>query len=111
MIIYLCQTCNVKWDNCYSSSFSVTNGVIQGVVASPLYFNVYLDDLFLMIKESGLGSHIGNYFYGLFGYADDCALLSSTRQGIQTMLNICSKYFSDHGINVSVNVIVQKIKK
>ena len=110
MIIYLCQTGNVKWDNSYSSNFSVTNGVRQGAVASPLYFNVYLDDLFLSIKESGLGCHIGNYFYGLFGFADDCALLSPSRQGLQSMLDICSKYFSDHGIKISVNVIVEKSK-
>ena len=110
LIIYLCQVCNVKWDGCYSDNFTVTNGVRQGAVASPLYFNVYLDDLFLAIKDSGLGCHIDNYFYGLFGYADDCALLSPSREGLQLMLDICAKYFSDHGINISVNEILEKSK-
>ena len=110
LVIYLCQTCNVKWDGCYSSEFSVSNGVRQGAVASPLYFNVYLDDLFVHMKDSGLGCHIDNYFYGLFGYADDCALLSPSREGLQSMLDICAKYFADHGINISVNVIPEKSK-
>lgn len=106
----MCQSCNVRWDNSQSSYFTVSNGLRQGAVASPLYFNVYLDELFLIMKESGLGCYIENYFYGLFGYADDCALLSPSREGLQLMLNICEKYFSDHGIKISVDVIVEKSK-
>ena len=37
-----------------SNKFTVSNGVRQGAVASPHYFNVYLDDLFIELKESGL---------------------------------------------------------
>ena len=110
LVIYSCQSCSVRWDNCQSETFTVSNGVRQGAVASPLYFNVYLDDLFLIMKDSGLGCYIDDYFYGLFGYADDCALLSPSREGLQLMLNICVKYFSDHGIKISADVITEKSK-
>ena len=110
MVIYLCQVCCVNWNNCKSANFTVINGVRQGAVASPLYFNVYIDDLFMEMKKSGLGCYIGKYFYGVLGYADDCALISPSRHGLQLMVNICQKYFADHGIKISVNVILEKSK-
>ena len=110
IVTYLSQICCINWDNYKSGNFTVINGVRQGAVASPLYFNAYLDDLFLQMKHSGLGCHIDGYFYGLLGYADDCALLSPTREGLQRMLDICEKYFAIHGIKISVNVILAESK-
>ena len=110
IVSYLCQNCCIKWDNCKSDYFNATNGVRQGAVASPVYFNVYLDDLFIEMKQSGLGCLIDSFFYGLLGYADDCALLSPSRVCLQLMLNICEKYFSSHGIKISVDANVNKSK-
>ena len=110
IVSYLCQSCCVKWDNFKSENFTVTNGARQGAVASPVYFNVYLDDLFEEMKQSGFGCYIDSFFYGLLGYADDCALLSPSREGLQHMLNICVKYFSRHGIQISVDEDVNKSK-
>ena len=39
-------------------SFHVSNGVKQGGVLSPILFCVYLDELLLRLKCSGLGCHI-----------------------------------------------------
>merc|ERR1712105_449482 len=44
------------------------------------------------------------------GYADDCALLSPDRVGLQNMLNICKEYFDDHKIVISTNVDLKKSK-
>ena len=71
IVSYLSQNCCVKWDGVYSSEFSVTNGVRQGVKASPYYFNAYTDELFEILKDSGFGCYIDVFFYGLLGYADD----------------------------------------
>ena len=62
------------------------------------------------MKDSGLGCYIDGFYYGMFGYADDCALLSPSRDSLQQMLNICEKYFTAHGIKISVNAIVKKSK-
>ena len=43
----------------------------------------------------------------MWGYADDCAL-SAFREAWQEMLNICSQYFEEHGIKISVNVEFKK---
>ena len=110
IVSYLCQICSVKWENFYSDKFSVSNGVRQGAVASPLYFNIYLVDLFAEMRDSGLGCYIDGFFYGLLGYADDCALISPSRDGLQRMLDICVRYFLQHGIKISVNAIAEQSK-
>ncbi len=55
----------------YSNYFSSVNGVRQGGVASPVMFTVYMDELILEFKRSGIGCHIGHKYYGSLGYADD----------------------------------------
>ena len=87
------QKVYVRWSGAKSVSFDVNNGVRQGDVASPIFFNAYLDELFTILKKSGLGCIINGLYYGLFGYADDCSLLAPSWEALQQMLNICQHYF------------------
>ena len=57
--MYSNQLCHVKWEDETSASFSISNGVKQGGVISPLPFSLYIDELFLLLKQSGLGCHVG----------------------------------------------------
>ena len=43
-------------------------------------------------------------------YADDISLVSPTRAGLQTLIDICEKHFSNLGITISTNVIPEKSK-
>ena len=43
--LYTMQSLNVKWGNCFSDTFTVSNGVKQGGVISPILFGVYIDQL------------------------------------------------------------------
>ena len=45
----------VKWNGSLSGTFGASNGVKQSGVLSPLLFTVYLDQLILALKESGIG--------------------------------------------------------
>ena len=74
---YQNQSCLVKWNDTRSSQFKIKNGVRQGAVASPIFFSIYLDQVFVLLKNSGLGCKIGHHFYGMEGYADDCAIFFS----------------------------------
>ena len=41
-----------------SHFLNVTNGVKQGGVISPIMFTLYIDQLLLRLKKSGIGCHI-----------------------------------------------------
>ena len=107
---YMMQQCYVKWSNCKSTSFEVKNGVRQGAVASPLFFNLYMDELFNILKDSGVGCKIDQFYYGILGYADDLSLLCPSRDGLQRMVDIVRSYCDENGIKISVNINEQKSK-
>ena len=50
-----------------SDNFGISNGVKQSRVISPLLFSLYIDELFLLLKESGMGCHVGLAHVSAFG--------------------------------------------
>ena len=110
LFTYINQQVYVKWGQYKSNTFEISNGVRQGAVASPIFFNLYLDDLFEEIKRSNIGCKIGNFNYGILGYADDLSLLCPSRQGLQKMVNMVRTYCDLHGIKISVNINPKRSK-
>ena len=108
--IYRAQTAEVRWKGQSSEEFKISNGVRQGAVLSPVLFCFYMNDLFLTLKKGRTGCYIGNYFAGVFGYADDLLLLCPSRSGLQRMLDTAYKYASDHRISFSTNPVPEKSK-
>ena len=47
-----------KWGNETSSCFTISNGVRQGGILSPVLFSIYMDDLAVLLSRSGIGCHI-----------------------------------------------------
>ena len=94
--MYMSQKIQVKWNGFISDAFGVTNGVRQGGILSPLLFSIYVDDLLIELKKSGLGCHIGNRFFGALGYADDIVILCPTKNALKKMIKICENYALDH---------------
>ena len=107
---YTHQQCSVLWQSTSSEDFIISNGVRQGAIASPIFFNLYIDDIFSLLKDSNLGCWIGDLFYGALGYADDIALLAPSREALQKMVSICETFFTSIGIKVSTNPIPEKSK-
>ena len=101
--IYKNQSCDVKWNGKYSERFSVSNGVRQGAVSSPLLFSVYIDELLVRLRNSGLGCWIDLHFLGCLCYADDLLLLSATRSGLQAMVTICEQFAKKKSLKFSTN--------
>ena len=89
---------SVKWGNATSTTFTVTNGVKQGGILSPLIFNIYINNLSLTLSKTNIGCRLGGRLISHIVYADDLCILSMSPCGIQTLLNICDKYGSDHDI-------------
>ena len=101
--MYTNQKLQVKWNNCISSKFDITNGVRQGGVLSPLLFTVYIDELLEKLKRNGIGCYIGNHFVGALGYADDIMLLCPSVAGLKKMIKICEDYANEHSIKFNGN--------
>lgn len=96
MFIYRNQTENVRWKSMVSKEFNIRNGVRQGAVISPLFFNFYMNNLFNILKSINSGCFISNYFAGCVGYADDLLFLCPSRSGLQEMLGPCQEQDQRH---------------
>ena len=73
---YATQTFIVQWGNCLSSPFTVTNGVRQGGILSPYLFNVFIDDLSQVLRNTLYGCYVNDQCFNHVMYADDTLLLA-----------------------------------
>ena len=103
LVIYLNQFANVKWNNSFSSMFTLRNGVRQGGVLSAILYCLYVDGLFKELRKSGYGCWVNGNYHGIFGYSDDNMLLAPSQYALQEMLKICEQYASEHNLQFSTN--------
>ena len=78
--LYTNQTSRVKWGSSFSETFSISNGVKQGGVLSPILFGLYIKSLLEKLEHPRAGCYIGHIFMGTFGYADDIILLAPCKK-------------------------------
>jgi len=89
----------VSWNAVFSSPVTVSNGVKQGGILSPiLFFCIYIDSLLYSLAKSGIGCFIGRLFVGSLVYADDIVLLSPTASGMRTLLHLCDMFANDFSV-------------
>ena len=80
---YAKQTMRVRWGDCISSPFRVSNGVRQGGILSPYLFNVYMDDLSRLLNCCNTGCMSGDTIINHLMYADDLVLISPSATGMK----------------------------
>ena len=78
LYLYLNQKICVKWGYVISQEIKVTTGVKQGGILSTVLFSLYIDQLLLRLRNTGVGCHIRNVFTGELGHADDILLIAPT---------------------------------
>ena len=62
---------------------TISHGVKQGRVLSPILYSVYVDNLIRILRDSKIGCMYNNEYIGFFfTYADDISLLCPTLSGI-----------------------------
>ena len=110
LVIILCywyqkQEMTVRWGVCISDSFKVTNGVRQGGILSPQFFNIYIDGLSDILNKSSVGGSIGGKRINHMLYADDLCIVSLSSTGLQQLLTICDQYCAMHSITFNVKKI------
>ena len=88
-------TSTVKWAGQLGETFENICGVLQGGVSSPQLFKIFLEDLVNYLDKS-CGISIGKEVICHLLLADDLALLSETRAGLQRLLdgfsNFCKQW-------------------
>ena len=75
-----------------------------------LLFSVYINDLIVQLRQSGLGCRFDHCYFGCLGYADDLLLLSGSRSGLQAMVAICERFAKAKHLKFSTNVDPSKSK-
>ena len=110
LYIYKNQICQVKWGNCNSSKFTVNNGVTQGAVSSAIFFALYIEELITILRRAKLGCEINGLFYGIIIYADDILLLSGSRNGLQSMVDLSFSFAKRRNLTFSIHEDPNKSK-
>ena len=103
IFVYQRQYAWVRWGNLKSSEFGILNGTRQGSVLSPALFTVYVQELLDKLKAMGCGCYIGATFLGAVAWADDFLLTAPTRGGMQSMLDVCSSFAAEVGLQFSTD--------
>ena len=95
LLVYWYRTQNtcVRWGTACSEMFTVSNGVRQGGILSPLFFNVYMDGLSEILCRTECGRMINHLMY-----ADDLVILSPSAKGLQRLVDMCAAYGDIHDI-------------
>ena len=98
----------VMWRGRLSQPFSVNQGVRQGGVLSPCLYLVYIDSLIKALRSADAGCHLRREFTGVLVLADDVALISTSPEDLQAMLNTTHKYTTKwrYKINPSKSAII-----
>ena len=76
MAWYCTQEFVVRWGKCCSTTFTTSNGVRQGGILSPLFFNVYMDKLSCTLNDTKAGYIMNGVYMNHLMYADDLVLIA-----------------------------------
>ena len=82
----------VKLSGYPSEYISINSGVKQGGILSPLFYNIYVDELMTTLIKADLGCNNGGIYCGTVFYAGGIVLLGASVMKVQQMLNICYTY-------------------
>ena len=89
---YRCTNAAIRWNGAVSSSFSVSRGMRQGSVLSPVLFNIFLDELLQQLQKMPQGIRVFDMALNSCAYADDITLFAATVPGLQCLIDKCVSY-------------------
>ena len=89
---YTDMTSAVWYDGIISKSYPVKQSVRQGGVLSPWLYLLFINDLLVELRNSGIGARVCDEWCGAVVQADDMALIALTICGLQCMMDICNTY-------------------
>jgi hypothetical protein len=110
--IYEQVECWVRVNGHYTENFDSIKGVKQGEPLSPLLVLLFINDMQHCIYDNTIDSFcIGEIRMYLLLFADDTVLMSSSRDGLQNILNNLYAYCTDWEISVNIDKTVVMVFK
>ena len=94
------QAC-VRMMGYYTQYVDICSGLKQGGILSPLFYNVYVDDLLKLLSCEKLGCTIGGIYYESIFNANDIVLLGASVRKMQKMIDIYYKYGNKYSITLN----------
>ena len=102
--LYSKSSSRVKYGNKYSYEFLSSQGVRQGSVLSPHFYNEYTEDLLSKIEDdSDYGTTLHGQYTGILMYADDIILMSSTLAGLRKLIDRVTVISRENCINFNAD--------
>ena len=71
----------------------------QGGILSLRSFSIYMDDLSLILSDSGIGCHIDDLCINHVFHADDLCLLAPRAIALQELIGLCYEYSIEIDLN------------
>ena len=94
---------NDNQDDEESYFFKSINGVCQGESLSPFLFSMFLNDIDSFLKsDAEVGLSVFQLFIAVLVFADDMAIISESKKGLQRGLDKLSEYCAMWGLSVNV---------
>ena len=82
--------------------FKVNTGVRQGCSLSTILFNIFLNDIAVMLKSLHKGVTIGNENVCILLYADDIVLIAENENDLQTMLTTLNDWCISNSMCINI---------
>ena len=82
----------IRWNGTESAPFTVSRGIRQGSLLSPIFFTMFIDDLLTELSNTNCGLRIDKFLFNNFAYADDVNLLAASVPGLQRLIDVCYNY-------------------
>ncbi len=82
--------------------FPLTLGLKQGCTISLTLFNLCINGLVRVIKESSIGIDVGGETIAILLYLDDIVLLSESQQELECLIDVLHQCFQASRMNVNL---------
>lgn len=101
--LYSDISCCVRVNGFLTDWFNVNTGLRQGCSLSTVLFNIFINDLAVLVKGLHKGIKIGDEDICILLYADDIVLIAENENDLQAMLTLLNDWCTANGMSVNIS--------